>query len=69
MASTDWWVKSTIRLANLKESVSVSGKSERVVVVYGVGMDGGLLTQGGADVGAIDGGLRDSMGIEFLAEQ
>jgi hypothetical protein len=56
-------------LANLKESVSVSGKSERVVVVYGVGMDGGLLTQGGADVGAIDGGLRDSMGIEFLAEQ
>lgn len=53
----------------LEGIVSGSGKSEGVVVVGGVGIGGGILTKGGADVGAIDGELRDSTGIEFLVEQ
>ena len=43
----------------LEGIVSGSGKSEGAVVVGGVGIGGGILTKGGADVGAIDGELRD----------
>lgn len=41
-------------------------KSERVVVVGGVGIGGGMLIEGGVDVGAVDGELRDATRVEFL---